>query len=591
MNGKTIETRSCAPWPPLFSSLRGYSSGDFGRDLIAGIITAILLVPQGIAYALLAGMPPEAGLYASILPPLVYAFFGTSRVMAVGPVSVSAIMVANALASPELRGQGGYLANALILALESGAILISMALLRMGALVNFISHPVLMGFTAGAAILIIASQLPALLGLPEFGCGSDSDGLRCVFDYLLGLNPVTAALGGASLLLLIFCNRPLPAWLRRLQFKTAAVTGISKSGPLMVVIAATLAVTRLALDRHDQVATVGPIPAGLPRIHLDFLFEHTWRLLLPSAFFISLIGYVESVAIAKYVANLRRQRIDPNLELIALGLANAAASVSSSMPVAGGFSRTMVNFAAGAHTQVAGIVTAVLLAVSVEYFAPWFESIPKTTLAAIILVAIAPLIRLRAMIRIFRLDRADGVAAFTTLAGVLLLGIEVGLSLGIVLTLLGYLWQTSRPHIAVVGRVRDTEHFRNVLRHPVETWPELLLIRVDENLTFANSAFVEDFITAELSKRPEVRHIVLIGAAISHIDTTAQEMLETLAFSLRANGITLHLSEVKGPVMDKLEQGRLLGQIKPGRVFFRTSEAVAALAKPMLEKDAADFSG
>lgn len=566
-------------WLPLLSSLKNYGSDVFARDLIAGTITAILLVPQGIAYALLAGMPPQAGLYASILPPLIYALIGTSRVMAVGPVSVAAIMVASALSAPEIQGQGNYLSNALVLALESGLILLTMASLRMGTLVNFISHPVLTGFTGGAAILIIGSQVPALLGLPKFACANSPDFVRCAFRYLGESNLVSAALGFACLILLLLFNGPVPAWLIRIKLSPAWVTAITKTGPLLVVILATLTVSGFALDQDYRVLTVGKVPSGLPQIDFRFLGADTWVLLLPSALFISLVAYVESVAIAKYVANLRRQRIDPNRELIALGLANILASVSSSMPVAGGFSRTMVNFAAGAQTQIASIITAALLAFSVMFFTPWFALIPKTTLAAIILLAIAPLIKFKAMAHILLLDRNDGIAAFATLSGVLLLGIEAGLSLGIVLTLLGYLWRTSRPHIAVVGRVPYTEHFRNVLRHAVETWPHLLLIRVDENLTFANSAFVEDFITAELVRRPKVRHIVLIATAISYVDTTAREMLENLSASLRASGITLHLSEVKGPVMDELERGLLLQQIRPGRVFFRTSEAIEALAE------------
>jgi SulP family sulfate permease len=554
--------------------LRAYSSGDFGGDLFAGLITAILLVPQGIAFALLAGLPPVAGLYASILPPIIYALLGTSRTLSVGPVSVAAIMVASALSTPELRGHGDYAGNALILALESSAILLLMALFRMGALVTFISHPVLTGFTSGAALLIIGSQLPALLGLPAPSCLLQVEPLGCWRTYLQGINTTTTVLGLASMVFLWVFNQPLVRALKRLGLKTTAVMGVSKSGPLMVVGIATLAVIIFHLDENKAVAAIGQVPSGLPAISLAFLELDTWKLLLPSALFISLVGYVESIAIAKQTAKLRRERIDPNQELIALGAANAVAAVCGSMPVAGGFSRTMVNFAAGARTQMASIITACLLALAVSFFTPVFTHIPKATLAAIILVAVAPLFRFRTIAHTWRYNRGDGLAQLATLLGVLTLGIEAGLGLGIILTILGHLWRTSRPHIAVVGRVPRTEHFRSVRRHQVQTWPELLLIRVDENLNFANAGYIEDFIMAQLARQPGTKHLILICAAISHIDATALESLETMAENLRKLGVTLHLSEVKGPVMDDIKHTDLLDNIAPGRVFFRTEEAV-----------------
>ncbi len=559
---------------PAIKWLRSYSRADLGSDLFAGVITAILLVPQGIAYALLAGLPPEVGLYASMLPPAVYALFGTSRTLSVGPVSVAAIMVAGALSIPEIKALGDPVGSAMVLALECGSVLLLMASLRMGSLVNFISHPVLAGFTSGAAILIIASQLPHLLGLPSWDCALRD--IDCHWHYLRQWQPETAAIGVGSMLALGAFGTPLVRLLRRRGLPTPAVTGISKSGPLVVVLLSSVLVVHLGVN-NAPVATVGAVPAGLPALKFAVLDAQAWGLLLPSALFIALIAYVESVAIAKVTANLRRQRIDPNQELIALGAASLAAGCSGSMPVAGGFSRTMVNYAAGARSQMATLIAAMLLAVSVIFFTPLFTNIPKAALAAIILVAIVSLVRIKSMIHTWRYDRAEGLSELATLLGVLSLGIEAGLALGIGLTLLGYLWRTSRPHIAVVGRLPGTEHFRNIRRHQVETWPGLLLMRVDENLSFANAGFVEDFLAAELASRPQVRHLVLICTAISHIDTTALESLEQTIASLREAGVTLHLAEVKGPVMDRLQATALMQVLPPGKIYFRTSEAVEEL--------------
>jgi SulP family sulfate permease len=485
-------------------------------------------------------------------------------------------MVAQALAAPGLQGHGEPWANALVLAAESGAILLLMAALGMGQLVNFVSHPVLTGFTSGAAILIVLSQAPNLLGLGPSPCGLNASLPACLGAYLGQFKPEVLRIGFFSLLGLIALGRPLTSLLNHLRLSGALITAISKSGPLLVIAAGALWIA-LGMD-STVVPTVGAVPAGIPAVSLRFLEQTTWWKLLPSALFIALIAYVESVAIAKATANIRRQRIAANQELYALGGANLAAALGGGMPVAGGFSRTMVNFSAGAQSQMATLITAACLALSVSYLTPWFASIPKAGLAAIVIVAVAPLIRLGSILETWHYQHADGRAQLVSLVGVLALGIEAGLVLAIVWTLLGHLWRTGHPHIAVVGRVPHTEHFRNVLRHEVETWPELLLIRVDEDLYFANAGFVEDFIAAETARHPQARHLVLIASAINHIDATALEMLEGLAKRLRAAGIVLHLAEVKGPVMDGLQRSDFLAEIAPGQVFFRTEDAIEELA-------------
>lgn len=559
---------------PILGWLRDYRRSDFSKDLIAGIITAILLVPQGIAYAMLAGLPAQVGLYSSIFPPVIYVLFGTSRTMSVGPVSIAAIMVASTLSAPEIVSQGDPVINAMILAAETGVILLLLAVFRMGTLVNFISHPVLVGFTTGAALLIMYSQIGNLFGIGKLNCYLD---VACYAEKVPQIKLTALTIGLLSVAILIFFNKQLPSLLKQRSINPVLTTAISKSGPMLVVMAGAFVGLQLSAE-YGIVPTVGSVPAGLPELNFTIFQAHTWKALFSSAMFIALIAYVESFAIAKVTANLRRQRIEPNQELIALGGANFAASITGGMPVAGGFSRTMVTFSAGAVTQMAILIASVLLAFAVLFLTDVFESILKTSLAAVILVAIAPLVKLNSMAKFWRYDHYDGIASAATLLGVLILGIEHGLGLGIALTLLGYLWRTSRPHIAVVGEVPNTEHFRNVERHHVTTWPHLLLIRVDENMTFANAGYIENFIHSQVAKHPDVNHVVLILASVSHIDITALEMLENLQTSLAVNSITLHLAEVKGPVMDKLEQTSFIQHLAPGKVFFRTHEAVIELA-------------
>jgi SulP family sulfate permease len=560
---------------PITEWLKTYTRNDFNSDLFAGIITAILLVPQGIAYAILAGLPPQLGLYASILPPLFYAFLGTSRTLSVGPVSIAAIMIASILNSPEISSLGNPAQSALMLSAESGLIMLLMAILRMGGLVNFISHPVLTGFTSGASLLIIGSQLPQLLGLKSPSCGFDSS---CYRDYIQGYNLATLLLGVAALTLLIAFGKPLIAVLKKAGCKLSLVTAISKCGPLLTVLLATLVVSYFGLTTQNNVAVVGKVPTGFPALSLDFISLEKWRLLLPGAAFIALIAYVESVAIAKVTANLRGEKIVPNQELIALGVANLATAISGGMPVAGGFSRTMVNFSAGARTQMAMLIAAGILTLAVIFFSPWFENIPKTALAAIILVAIIPLVRLGNIIHTWKYDVGDGIAETVTLLGVLILGIEEGISLGIILTIFCYLRKASHPHIAVVGRIPNTAHYRNIKRHEVETWPHLLLLRIDENITFANVNFIEEFMSKELQSQSTIKQVILIFTSVSNIDMTALEALEHLNRALQEAHITLYLTEVKGPVLDKLNRTNFVDQLKPGKVFFCTEDAIAELA-------------
>jgi SulP family sulfate permease len=559
---------------PIADWLTRYNKDKFNSDVFAGIITAILFVPQGIAYAMLAGLPAQVGLYASILPPFIYALLGTSRTLSVGPVSIAAIMIASALAAPELTQYGTAVEHAIILAAEGGIILLLMSLFRMGGLVKFISHPVLAGFTSGASILIIFSQLPHLFGITSNACGLD---IVCQTKLI---NPYSAALGLFSIALLLLMAKPLSRLLKSMTIRENWITGISKTAPLLAVIITTVLVSQFQLNTVQHVATVGEIPKGLPDLSIQFLFSGTehWIALLPSALFISLIAYVESVAIALVTANLRHEKINTNQELIALGSANIATAFSGGMSVAGGFSRTMVNFSAGARTQLAMIIAVILLAIALLSFTEQFANIPKAALAAIILVAIIPLIKLREIIDTFQHDRADASTQFITLIAVLTLGIEEGIALGIIVTVIIFLRRTSLPHIAVIGQVDGTEQFRNIKRHNVKTWPNLLLIRIDENITFANITYITEFISEQADKQTTLEHIVLNCSSISYIDTTAFEALKNFVTAIENRGLTINLAQVKGPVMDKLSQMKIEDELSKGQVFFHTTDAIKSLS-------------
>lgn len=558
---------------PMLEWARQYSRADLGGDLLAGIITAILLVPQAMAFALLAGLPPQAGLYASILPPVIYAVFGTSRTLAVGPVSIAAIMVAQALA--QLPAGVDPLSAALALALLVGAMLIVLGTLRMGLLANFLSHPVLSGFTSAAAVVIIAAQLPSLLGVTMPRAWRPAD----VPASVTALNPYALALGAAAIALLWFAASPLERTLRRFGVGAKSAVIATKTAPLIVVLASTVAVAALDLDMAHGVAVVGVLPAGLPEFSFPLPGWELLRTLLPAAALIAIVNYVESVSIAKTLANRRRQTIDPNQELLALGAANLSAAISGGMPVAGGFSRTMVNFNAGARTQAAAVITALLVAMVALLFTPLLAHVPKAALAAIIILAVSRLIDLRTALHAWRYDRVDGAVLVTTALGVLLLGIESGLVAGLVLSLLAYVWRASRPHFAVLGRVPGSEHFRNVLRYTnLETWPHILLLRVDEHLSFANTAFLEQVMMQQVAEKGRLKHLVLVCGGINGVDFSALEMLVKLTSSLRDAGITLHLAEVKGPVMDRLRGTALMRMLAPGRVFLSAHEAVEMLA-------------
>lgn len=554
--------------------MRQYLRTDFGGDLIAGVITATLLIPQAMAYSQLAGLPPEIGLYASMAPPVLYALVGSSRTMAVGPVAVASLMLAAALGARWTPGSPEYLAGAVVVAGLVGVLLLVMGIARLGVVANFLSHPVLAGFTNAAALVILVSQLPPLLGVSSLR-GTFDEVLVALVGGLDGAHGATALLGLAAVGALIAVSRFGRPLLERLGVAAARADVAVRSFPLVLVAAATVAVA--AGMAGTGVAVVGVIPQGLPELALPTLTPALWLDLAGPAAAIALVSFVESLSIARVLAARRRQKVNADRELLGLGLANAGAALTGASPVCGGFSRSVVNFEAGARTQVAGVVTAAVIGVTALFLTPWFHDLPVTVLAAIVVVSVTNLFDLHTLRLCWRYNRADALALIATFVAVLSEGMETGIAVGVVLSAVLFLWRTSRPHTAIVGRVGDTEHFRNVARHAVTTYPGLLVIRIDESLYYANAQALEDLLLNEVADCEAVRHVVLICSAVNFIDTSALETLENLIDELREAGVTLHLAEVKGPVMDGLERVSLLERLAPGRVFLSTHEAVVTL--------------
>ncbi|MFT6074522.1 MAG: SulP family sulfate permease [Yoonia sp.] len=568
---------------PILTWGRTYNRSALSNDLVAALIVTIMLIPQSLAYALLAGLPPEAGLYASIVPIMLYAVFGTSRALAVGPVAVVSLMTAAALSNIVEQGTMGYAVAALSLAALSGIILLAMGLFRLGFIANFLSHPVIAGFITASGIIIAASQLKHILGINAEGHNL-LELVVSLSQHLSETNWTTAVIGVLATGFLFWVRKGLKPLLAKLGV-TGALAGILlKTGPVAVVVATTASVWAFGLS--DQgVKIVGEVPQSLPPLTLpSFSSELLWQLLLP-AFLISIIGFVESISVAQTLAAKKRQRIDPNQELIGLGAANIGASLTGGFPVTGGFSRSVVNFDAGAETPAAGAFTAVGLAVAAVALTQLIYFLPKATLAATIIVAVLSLVDFSILKRSWNYSKADFAAVLATILLTLTLGVEAGVSAGVGLSILLHLYRSSKPHIAEVGQVPGTEHYRNILRHDVLTDPSIVTLRVDESLYFANARYLEDKIQARVAKDKSVRHVILQCSAINEIDLSALESLEAINERLREMHVQLHLSEVKGPVMDRLKREHFLAEMT-GKVFLSQFEAVKTLQMQTSDKSA-----
>lgn len=573
---------------PLAAALPDYRREHFVGDLIAGLVVAIMLVPQAMAYAMLAGLPPQVGLYASILPLVLYAIFGTSNSLAVGPVAMVSLLVVSGVGELAASGSGEFIQLCLTLALMIGVLQIVMAVFRLGFLVNFISHPVLVGFTSAAAIVIGFSQLKHLFGVSIERGEYPFQMIANTLGQIGESNLTTLAIGLTSCLLLILFAYGLAPVLKRLGVRENVANTLAKTGPLVAVVLTALAVLAGSLNAGRSVAIVGEIPAGLPGLTVPNLSWSAIQSLFPLALVITLVGYLESISVAKALASRRREKIDPNRELFALGMADVGAAFTGGYPVTGGFSRSLVNFSAGVRTPVGSIITALLVAISVLFLTPLFFYVPKAVLAAIIVVAVAGLIDIKTPIKLWRYCRPDAIALLITFAAVLGLGIEKGILAGVATTVVMQMWKTSRPHVAEVGRVGESEHFRNVLRHDVQSIAGLLAIRVDESVNFANAPFLESYVMEKVSQRPEVHSVLLISSGINDIDSTGIEVLETIHRELDNAGIHFFMSDVKGPVTDRLKLAHFDDEFSHHNIFMSTHQAVDQLSGVKRDQPDAD---
>jgi len=569
MSLPTLFQRITQIWPWL----GGYGRHHLAADTMAAAIVTLLLIPQALAYALLAGMPPVAGLYASVLPLVVYAVLGSSQVLAVGPAALRSIMSMAAVAAVVSPGTADFVVVSAVLALMVGGFLLLMGVLRMGFVAGFLSHPVLSGFVTASGVLIGMSQLGHLLGVP-LPLSNVWVYVETLWGRLAQVHLLTLWVGLGTWAALALGPRLLKALF------TAKGVGavVNKAWPLLLMCGAVLA-SSMAGWAAQGVAVVGHIPQGLPALALPLLGElpaSVWGALFLPALLIALLTFVEQVSIAQTLAARRREHIDVNSEMRAMGGVNIASGLSGAFAVGASFSRSVVADQAGARTPMAGMLTAVLVLCTALWLTPALHHLPLAVLAAIILVALGSLLDWRSFGKTWRYSKADFAAQFITFGVTLGVDLVSGLMAGVVASLMLHIWHSSRPHIATVGNVPGTEHYRNVLRHEVQTQPHVLGLRPDESLFFANARFLEDHVANAVAQQPHVRHVVLQCTAVNDIDASGLQSLEVIQQRLSDMGVALHLSEVKGPVMDRLQGTDFLKGLS-GHVFLTHHQAVRAL--------------
>jgi len=529
---------------PILTWAPQYERKNLRSDLAAGVTVGAMLVPQAMAYALLAGLPPEIGLYAATIPVIIYALFGTSRQLAVGPVAIVSLLTATALAPLVEEGSSGYLAAAALLAIMVGVVHIVLGAGRLGFLVNFLSHSVLVGFTAAAAIIIGFSQTKHILGISIERKDHFYETVREVGSNAGDANGTTLLIGGLAVAALYAMKKLTPR----------------VPAALVVVVASILAVEVFDLQARG-VKVVGDIPDSLPAFGFPEVDGSLLGSLIPTALVITLVGFMESIAVAKVYARRYKYELEPNSELIGLGAANVASGLFGGYPVTGGFSRTAVNDTAGARTPLASIVTAIIVLSTIAFLTPLLTSLPNAALGAIIVMAIVGLIDIKEMRHIAMVKRSDLIGLGIAFVATLAFGIELGIGIAVVASMLVVFARMSRPHTAVLGRIGDTTTYRNVERFPeARTVDGVRVVRIDAALSFVNATNVKRLLVEQASAiaaRP--RALVLDASGINDVDATGAEMLNEVIDELRERGVSLHLADVKGPVRDVLRRSGAWG--------------------------------
>ncbi|MBJ7536607.1 SulP family inorganic anion transporter [Marinomonas transparens] len=559
---------------PALIWLKSYNRTDIQNDALASIVFTIMVIPQSLAYAMLAGLPAITGLYASILPSILYSLFGTSRSLAVGPVALTSVMTASAVMPFAVSGTEQYATVAILLAFLSGVFLLVLSLLQLGFLTNLLSHPVISGFISASALLIVIGQLKHLLGTQSTG-DTFVPIVTSLYAHLNAINLPTLILSIAAITSLLLMRRYFSPFLKLIGCSEKGAQLFGKSGPIIVLVLTTITVAGFSLDQLG-VNIIGAIPSEIPSLKLESVNMAMLRELLPSAFLISIVGFVGSVSVAQSFAAKRRQDIDPNQELVGLGLANIGSALSGAFPVTGGFSRTVLNTDSGAQSPMTGIISALFILLILLFLTPLFFYLPIAILAAIISISMMQLVNIEDFRHLWRFSKKEAILLLITFSVVMIEGMQTGLIVGVILSLLFFLWHTSHPHIAIVGRVPGTEHFRNVQRFTVETHPSILTVRIDENLFFANARVLEERLQNLVSQNKDIKHLVLMCTAVNMIDASALQSLEKITDRLEDSGVKLHLSEVKGPVIDKLKDSDLIKNLS-GKVFLTQHQAIQEL--------------
>ena len=543
---------------PFLDWLMHYKKENLSGDLSAGLTVGVMLIPQGMAYSMLAGLPPIYGLYASTIPLIIYALFGTSRQLAVGPVAMVALLISSGVGHMAELGSPEFITLAILLALMVGIIQFSMGLFRLGFLVNFLSHPVIAGFTSAAAVIIGFSQMKHLLGI-KIPRGKVHDTIYNIISNFSEIHIPTLIIGASSIILLVLfkkVSKKIPA-------------------PLIVVVLGMLIVYFMGLYEQG-VSIVKDIPGGLPSLSFPVINSKAIMTLFPIALTISFVGFMESIAVAKAIQSKHKNyEVVPNQELISLGLANIVGSFFKAFPVTGGFSRTAVNDQAGAKTGLASIISAVLIIITLLFLTSYFYYLPNAILAAIILVAVYGLIDFAEAKHLWKHDKRDFTVFITTAIATLSLGIEEGILVGVLLSLGMLIYKVSYPHVAELGRVKSSNEFRNVERFEnLEVYENILILRFDAQLYFANANSFRDHVLHKIKSNNKIRHVIIESSAISSIDSSAVHMLKDLNIFLLSEGIQLYMSNVKGPLRDLLEKNDFIHDQSQQYFFLSTKDAV-----------------
>lgn len=552
-------------WIPLKNSLMNYNKEFFRSDLIAGLTVGVMLIPQGMAYALIADLPPEYGLYAALVPLIIYAFLGTSRHLSVGPVALVALLVAAAV-SPIANSPEEHIALSILLALMVGLIQLLFGILRMGFLVNLLSHPVLSGFVSAAAIVIGFSQLHHLFGIDSVA-GNLHEVIHGVVLQLSDIHLWTLAIGVISILIILILKKHYP----------------KIPGPILAVSAGIGLIFFTGLEQSG-VSIVGEINKGLPSPVLPEMKFELWSALFPMALAIALVAYMEAIAVAKAIEKKAKSyQIDPNKELIALGAGNIAGSFFQSFPATGSFSRSAVNYGTGAKTGIASIISAFTVAITLMILTPIFYYLPNAVLAAIIMVSIFGLIEMEQFKKLWKLGHYDRYMLLATFAGTLFIGIKEGILLGVSLSVIMLLYRSARPKYSVMGRIPGTTIYRNVRRYKTEQNPHLLIFRFDAPLHFANADYFKTRVEELILKHPKTSAVILDLNGVNEIDSTGLDILLEVIHELEKTGVEVKLAEVKSTVRDMIK--RKMSRKNAPEFFMRIEDAVNSMENDLDQEE------